>query len=51
MCVDAGVRLLKQAPYSPDMNPIKELFAEIKTYVKQQRHKHTDLFEKDLRNS
>lgn len=25
MCVDAGVRVLKLAPYSPDMNPIKEL--------------------------
>jgi transposase len=35
MCVDAGVRLLKLAPYSPDMNPIEELFPEIKTYLKQ----------------
>jgi transposase len=29
------VRLLKLAPYSPDMNPIEELFAEIKTYMRQ----------------
>lgn len=35
MCAKAGVKLLKLAPYSPDMNPIKELFAEIKTYIKQ----------------
>lgn len=35
MCADAGVRLFKLAPYSLDMNPIKELFAEIKTYIKQ----------------
>lgn len=37
MCAEAGVRLLKLAPYSPDMNPIEELFAEIKTYIRQQR--------------
>ena len=48
MCVNAGVRLLKLAPYSPDMNPIEELFAEIKTYLKQQRHNYADLFEKDF---
>jgi hypothetical protein len=46
--VEAGVRLLKLAPYPPDMNPIEELFAEIKAYIKQQRHNHADLFEKDF---
>ncbi len=25
MCAKAGVRLLKLAPYSPDMNPMEEL--------------------------
>ena len=49
MCIEAGVRLLKLAPYSPDMNPIEELFAEIKTYIRQQRHNHADVFEKDFR--
>lgn len=49
MCAEAGVRLLKLAPYSPDMNPIEELFAEIKTYIRQQRRNHADLFEKDFR--
>jgi len=48
MCVDAGVRLLKLAPYSLDMNPIEEHFAEIKTYLTQQRHNHADLFDKDF---
>ncbi len=43
MCTSAGVRLLKLAPYSADMNPIEELFAEIKTFIKQQRHNHADL--------
>jgi transposase len=49
MCAEAGVGLLKLAPYSPDMNPIEELFAEIKTYIRQQRRNHADLFEKDFR--
>ncbi|KAK4118481.1 hypothetical protein N657DRAFT_372582 [Parathielavia appendiculata] len=31
------------------MNPIEELFAEIKTYIRQQRSNHADLFEKDFR--
>jgi hypothetical protein len=30
------------------MNPIEELFAEIKTYIKQQRHNHANLFENDF---
>jgi transposase len=49
MCAEPGVRLLKLAPYSPDMNPVEELFAEIKTYIRQQRHNHSDLFEKDFK--
>ena len=49
MRVEAGVRLLKLAPYSPDMNPIGELFAEIKTYIRQQRHNYADVFEEDFR--
>ncbi|GAB1319494.1 hypothetical protein MFIFM68171_09704 [Madurella fahalii] len=48
MCVEAGVRLLKLAPYSPDMNPIEEFFADIKAYIKQQRHNYADLFEKNF---
>ena len=39
-CAEAGVRLLKLAPYSPGLNPIEGLFAEIKT--------HADLFERDF---
>jgi len=48
MCAEAGVRLLKLAPYLPDINPIKELFAEIKTYIKQQRYHHADLFKNNF---
>jgi hypothetical protein len=45
----AEVRPCNRHAYSPDMNPIEEFFAEIKTYVKQQRHNHADLFEKDFK--
>lgn len=48
MCVDGGVRLLKLAPYSLDMNLIEELFAEIKTYIKQERYSHAELFQRDF---
>ncbi len=44
MYVEAKVRLLKLTPYLPDMNPIKELFTEIKTYIKQQRYNYADVF-------
>ena len=49
MCTEAGARLLKLAPSSLDMNLIEELFAEIKTYIRQQRYNHTDIFERDFR--
>jgi transposase len=39
MCTNAGVRLLYLPPYSPDLNPIEEFFAELKTFIK--RHWHT----------
>lgn len=48
MYAKAGVRLLKLAPYSLDINPIVELFAEIKIYLKQQRYNHDDVFKKDF---
>lgn len=35
MCDDAGVKLLFLAPYSPNLNPIEELFAEYKADVKK----------------
>jgi transposase len=30
MCADAGVKLVYLPPYSPDLNPIEEFFAELK---------------------
>ena len=32
MCRDAGVILLYLPPYSPDLNPIEEFFAELKAF-------------------
>ena len=35
MCDDAGVLLEFLPPYSPDLNPIEEAFAEMKAWVKK----------------
>jgi transposase len=35
MCDAAGVKLLYLPPYSPDLNPIEEQFAELKAFVKK----------------
>jgi transposase len=38
MCYDAGVKLLYLPPYSPDLNPIEEFFAELKAFIKRNWH-------------
>jgi transposase len=35
MCLAAGVKLLYLPPYSPDLNPVEEFFAELKAYIKR----------------
>jgi len=35
LCVEAGVKLLYLPPYSPDLNPIEEFFAELKSFIKR----------------
>jgi transposase len=35
ICADAGVKRLYLPPYSPDLNPIKEFFAELKSFIKR----------------
>jgi transposase len=35
MCFDAGVKLVYLPPYSPDLNPIEEFFAELKGFIKK----------------
>jgi transposase len=40
MCREAGVKLLYLPPYSPDLNPIEEFFAELKAFIKKQWHEY-----------
>jgi transposase len=35
MCSDADVKLVFLPPYSPDLNPVKEFFAELKAFIKR----------------
>lgn len=35
MCLDAGVKLMYLPPYSPDLNPIEDLFSELKRFIKR----------------
>ena len=35
LCNYAGVKLLYLPPYSPDLNPIEEFFAELKAFIKR----------------
>jgi transposase len=43
MCSAAGVKLLYLPPYSPDLNPIEEFFAELKAFIK----KHWKVYEEN----
>lgn len=38
MCYEAGVKLVYLPPYSPDLNPIEEFFAELKAFIKRNWH-------------
>jgi transposase len=38
MCRDASVKLVYLPPYSPDLNPIEEFFAELKAFIKRNWH-------------
>ena len=35
VCENAGVKLIYLPPYSPDLNPIKEAFAQLKAWFKK----------------
>jgi transposase len=35
LCYEAGVKLMFLPPYSPDLNPIEEFFAELKSFIKK----------------
>jgi transposase len=36
MCDARGVKLIYLPPYSPDLNPVEEFFAELKSFIKKQ---------------
>jgi transposase len=38
MCTDVGIKLVYLPTYSPDLNPIEEFFAELKTFIKRKWH-------------
>ncbi len=37
MCIERGVILLYLPPYSPDLNPIEQSFAQLKAWIKRNR--------------
>lgn len=43
LCSEKGVKLIFLPPYSPDLNPIEEFFAELKAFVRR----HWYLYEED----
>lgn len=42
MCSDAEVKLLCLPPYSPDLNPIEEMFAELRAFIKRNWKVHEE---------
>jgi transposase len=42
LCREAGVKLLYLPPYSPDLNPIEEFFAELKMFIKRNWQRYMD---------
>lgn len=49
LCAAAGVKLLYLPPYSPDLNPIEEFFAELKAFIKRNWQLYGDLLHQDFR--
>jgi transposase len=43
LCTDSGVKLVYLPPYSPDLNPIEEFFAELKAFIRKHWHLYQDL--------
>ena len=42
MCLQRGVQLIYLPPYSPDLNPIEEFFAELKAFIRQNWQSYED---------
>jgi transposase len=41
LCSAAKVKLMYLPPYSPDLNPIKQFFAELKGFIKRHYQDHS----------
>ena len=51
MCLEAGIKLqYLPPPYSPDLNPIEEFFAELKAFIKKQWHEYESSPYQDFRS-
>lgn len=48
LCAEAGVKVLYLPPYSLDLNPIVEFFAELKAFIKRNWERHESLPQKDF---
>jgi transposase len=48
LCAEAGVKLLYLPPYSPDLNPIEEFFAELKAFIKRSWQSYADVPQQDF---
>lgn len=42
MCLEKGVKLVYLPPYSPDLNPIEEFFAELKAFIQRYWQSYED---------
>jgi transposase len=42
LCSEAGVKIMYLPPYSPDLNPIEEMFAELKGFIKRNWYIYED---------
>jgi transposase len=45
LCEEAGVMLFFLSPYSPDLNPIEELFSQLKAFVRRHWRKQAHSFD------
>ena len=48
LCHEAGVKLIYLPPYSPDLNLIEELFAELKRFIKKHWQEFKDCLKQDF---
>lgn len=42
MCLERGVKLVYLPPYSPDLNPTEEFFAELKAFIRRHWQSYAD---------